>query len=50
VLSFVYLHNVQILDKSTFFVLDTRELLVPEVQRYGMKTGLTKTAAVSKQW
>jgi peptidoglycan/LPS O-acetylase OafA/YrhL len=61
VLSFVYLHNVQILDKSNFFaarfarlyplyfvvlVLDTPELLVPEVQRYGMKIGLTKTAGV----
>lgn len=61
VLSFVYLHNVQILDKSNFFaarfgrlyplyfvvlVLDTPELLVPEVQRYGMKIGLTKTAGI----
>src|ERR1700751_3951896 len=61
VLSFVYLHNVQILDKSTFFaarfarlyplyfvvlVLDTPELLVPEIQRYGMKIGLTKTAVI----
>jgi peptidoglycan/LPS O-acetylase OafA/YrhL len=61
VLSFVYLHNVQIVDKSNFFVarfarlyplyfvalvLDTPELLVPEVQRYGMKIGLTKTAEI----
>jgi peptidoglycan/LPS O-acetylase OafA/YrhL len=61
VLSFVYLHNVQILDKSNFvaarfarlyplyfvvLVLDTPELLVPEVQRYGMKIGLTKTAGI----
>jgi peptidoglycan/LPS O-acetylase OafA/YrhL len=61
VLSFVYLHNVQTLDKSNFFaarfarlyplyfvvlVLDTPELLVPEVQRYGMKIGLTKTAGI----
>ncbi len=61
VLSFVYLHSVQPLDKTTFFaarfarlyplyfvvlVLDTPELLVPEVQRYGMKIGLTKTAGV----
>ena len=61
VLSFVYLHNVQILDKSKFLaarfarlyplyfvvlVLDTPELLVPEVQRYGMKIGLTKTAEI----
>jgi peptidoglycan/LPS O-acetylase OafA/YrhL len=27
-------------------VLDTPELLVPEVQRYGMKIGLTKTAGI----
>lgn len=61
VLSFVYLHNAQIVDKSNFFVarfarlyplyfvvlvLDTPELLVPEVQRYGMKIGLTKTAEI----
>jgi peptidoglycan/LPS O-acetylase OafA/YrhL len=61
VLSFVYLHNVRVLDKSNFFaarfarlyplyfvvlVLDTPELLVPEVQRYGMKIGLTKTAGI----
>src|SRR3984893_6141473 len=61
VLSFVYLHHVQVLDKSNFFaarfarlyplyfvvlVLDTPELLVPEVQRYGMKIGLTKTAGI----
>jgi peptidoglycan/LPS O-acetylase OafA/YrhL len=61
VLSFVYLHNMQILDKSNFFaarfarlyplyfvvlVLDTPELLVPEVQRYGTKIGLTKTAEI----
>jgi peptidoglycan/LPS O-acetylase OafA/YrhL len=61
VLSFVYLHNAQILDKSNFFaarfarlyplyfvvlVLDTPELLVTEAQRYGMKIGLTKTAEI----
>jgi peptidoglycan/LPS O-acetylase OafA/YrhL len=61
VLSFVYLHNVQILDKSNFLaarfarlyplyfvvlVLDTPELLVPEIQKYGMKIGLTKTAGI----
>jgi peptidoglycan/LPS O-acetylase OafA/YrhL len=61
VLSFVYLHNVQILDKSNFFaarfarlyplyfvilLLDTPELLVPEIQRYGMKIGLAKTAEI----
>ena len=61
VLSFVYLHNVQFLDKANFFaarfariyplyfvvlVLDTPELLVPEVQRFGMKIGLTKTAVI----
>jgi peptidoglycan/LPS O-acetylase OafA/YrhL len=61
VLSFVYLHNVQIVDKSNFFaarfarlypfyfvvlVLDMPELLVPEVQRYGIKIGLTKTAEI----
>jgi peptidoglycan/LPS O-acetylase OafA/YrhL len=61
VLSFVYLHNVQILDKNNFFaarfarlyplyfvvlVLDTPELLMPEVQRYGVKIGLTKTAGI----
>jgi peptidoglycan/LPS O-acetylase OafA/YrhL len=61
VLSFVYLHNVQTLNKSNFFaarfarlyplyfvvlVLDTPELLVPEIQRYGMKIGLTKTAGI----
>jgi peptidoglycan/LPS O-acetylase OafA/YrhL len=61
VLSFVYLHNVQNLDRSNFFaarfarlyplyfvvlLLDTPELLVPEVQRYGLKIGLTKTAGI----
>src|SRR3984885_10228833 len=61
VLSFVYLHNVQTLDKTNFFaarfarlyplyfvvlVLDTPELLVPEIHRYGMKIGLTKTAGI----
>ncbi|MGB8536804.1 MAG: acyltransferase [Acidobacteriaceae bacterium] len=61
VLSFVYLHNVPILDKGNFFaarfarlyplyfvvlVLDTPELLVPEIQQYGMKIGLTKTAGI----
>jgi peptidoglycan/LPS O-acetylase OafA/YrhL len=61
VLSFVYLHNAQILDKSNFvaarfarlyplyfvvLVLDTPELLVTEAQRYGMKIGLTKTAEI----
>ncbi len=61
VLSFVYLHNVQAVNKSHFFaarfarlyplyfvvlVLDTPELLVTEVQRYGMKIGLRKTAEI----
>jgi peptidoglycan/LPS O-acetylase OafA/YrhL len=61
VLSFVYLHNRQIVDKSKFFaarfarlyplyfavlVLDTPELLVAEVQRHGMKVGLIKTAEI----
>jgi peptidoglycan/LPS O-acetylase OafA/YrhL len=61
VLSFVYLHNVPILDKGNFFaarfarlyplyfvvlVLDTPELLVPEIQQYGMKIGMTKTAGI----
>jgi peptidoglycan/LPS O-acetylase OafA/YrhL len=61
VLSFVYLHNVKTVDKSNFFaarfarlyplyfvvlVLDTPELLVPESQRSGMKSGLTKTAGI----
>ena len=61
VLSCVYLHNVQIVDKSNFFaarfarlyplyfvvlVLDTPELLVSEIQRHGMKIGLTKTAGI----
>jgi peptidoglycan/LPS O-acetylase OafA/YrhL len=61
VLSFVYLHNKPILDKRSFLaarfarlyplyflvlVLDTPELLIPEVQHYGIKIGLTKTAAI----
>src|ERR1700722_13300887 len=61
VLSCVYLHNAKIVDKSNFFaarfarlyplyfivlVLDTPELLVLEVQRHGMKMGLTKTAEI----
>ena len=61
VLSCVYLHNAKIVDKSNFFaarfarlyplyfivlVLDTPELLVFEVQRHGMKIGLTKTAEI----
>jgi peptidoglycan/LPS O-acetylase OafA/YrhL len=61
VLSFVYLHNRKTFDKGNFcaarfarlyplyfvvLVLDTPELLVPEIQRYGMKIGLTKTAAI----
>jgi peptidoglycan/LPS O-acetylase OafA/YrhL len=61
VLSFVYLHNVQTFDKSAFFtarfarlyplylvvlILDTPELLVTEVRRYGLKIGLTKTAEI----
>jgi peptidoglycan/LPS O-acetylase OafA/YrhL len=61
VLSCVYLHNAQIVDKKKFFaarfarlyplyfivlVLDTPELLVSEVQRHGMKIGLTKTAEI----
>ena len=61
VLSLVYLHNAPILHKGNFFaarfarlyplylvvlVLDTPELLAPEVQRYGMKIGMTKTAGI----
>ena len=61
VLSFVYLHNGQIVDKSKFFaarfarlyplyfvvlVLDAPQLLVSEVQRHGMKIGLIKTAEI----
>ena len=61
VLSFVYLHNQATLDLRNFFasrfarlyplyfvvlVLDTPELLLPEVQRYGLKMGLTKTAEI----
>jgi peptidoglycan/LPS O-acetylase OafA/YrhL len=61
VLSFVYLHNKPIIDTSNFFVarfarlyplylvvsvLDTPELMLPEVQRYGIKIGLTKTAGI----
>jgi peptidoglycan/LPS O-acetylase OafA/YrhL len=61
VLSFVYLHNKPTLDRCNFFVarfarlyplyfvvlvLDTPELLLPEVQRYGMKIGLTKAAGI----
>jgi peptidoglycan/LPS O-acetylase OafA/YrhL len=61
VLSFVYLHNVQTLDKGAFFAarfarlyplylavltLDTPELLVTEVRRYGLNIGLTKTAEI----
>jgi peptidoglycan/LPS O-acetylase OafA/YrhL len=61
VLSFVYLHNKPILDTRSFLgarfarlyplyflvlVLDTPELLVPEVRHYGIKIGLTKTAGI----
>jgi peptidoglycan/LPS O-acetylase OafA/YrhL len=61
VLGFVYLHNKPILNKRSFLaarfarlyplyflvlVLDTPELLIPEVQHYGIKIGLTKTAAI----
>ena len=61
VLSFVYLNNAKTLDKREFaaarfarlyplyfvvLVLDTPELLVPEIHRYGVKVGLTKTAGV----
>ena len=61
VLSFVYLHNQATLDLRNFFasrfarlyplyfvvlVLDTPELLLPEVQRYGLNIGLTKTAEI----
>jgi peptidoglycan/LPS O-acetylase OafA/YrhL len=61
VLSFVYLHHVQAFDKGAFFaarfarlyplylvvlILDTPELLVAEVRRYGLKIGLTKTAEI----
>ncbi len=61
VLSFVYLHNALAFDTRAFFAarfarlyplyfvvltLDTPELLVPEVRRYGLKIGLTKTAEI----
>src|SRR5579859_879943 len=61
VLSFVYLNNAKTLDKREFaaarfarlyplyfvvLVLDTPELLVPEIHRYGVKVGLTKTAGI----
>jgi peptidoglycan/LPS O-acetylase OafA/YrhL len=61
VLSFVYLHNVRAFDKRAFFAarfarlyplyfvvltLDTPELLVTEIRRYGLKIGLTKTAEI----
>jgi peptidoglycan/LPS O-acetylase OafA/YrhL len=61
VLSFVYLRDRQAVDKNSFFAarfarlyplyfvmlaLDTPELLAAEVQRYGMKIGLTKTAEI----
>lgn len=61
VLSFVYLHEEQTVDKSKFFaarfarlyplyfvmlVLDTPELLLAEVQRHGMNVGVTKTAEI----
>jgi peptidoglycan/LPS O-acetylase OafA/YrhL len=61
VLSFVYLHNARTFDTRAFFAarfarlyplyfvvltLDTPELLVPEVRRYGLKIGLTKTAEI----
>jgi peptidoglycan/LPS O-acetylase OafA/YrhL len=61
VLSFVYLHNGQAIDKSEFFVarfarlyplylvvlvLNMPRLLVAEVQRHGMRIGLTKTAEI----
>ena len=61
VLSFVYLHNARAFDTRAFFAarfarlyplyfvvltLDTPELLVPEVRRYGLKIGLTKTAEI----
>jgi peptidoglycan/LPS O-acetylase OafA/YrhL len=61
VLSFVYLNSAKTLDKREFaaarfsrlyplyfvvLVLDTPELLVPEIHRYGVKVGLTKTAGI----
>jgi peptidoglycan/LPS O-acetylase OafA/YrhL len=61
VLSFVYLHNVQAFNKPAFFAarfarlyplyiavltLDTPELFVTEVRRYGLMIGLTKTAEI----
>jgi peptidoglycan/LPS O-acetylase OafA/YrhL len=61
VLSFVYLNSAKTLDKREFaaarfsrlyplyfvvLVLDTPELLVPEIHLYGVKAGLTKTAGI----
>ncbi|HWW96448.1 MAG TPA: acyltransferase [Edaphobacter sp.] len=61
VLSFVYLHNRQAIDKSGFFaarfariyplyfvvlVLNMPRLLAAEVERHGIRIGLTKTAEI----
>ena len=61
VLSFVYLHNRQAIDKSGFFaarfarlyplyfvvlVLTMPKLLAAEVERHGMRIGLSKTAEI----
>jgi peptidoglycan/LPS O-acetylase OafA/YrhL len=61
VLSFVYLHTGQVIDKGKFFaarfarlyplyivilVLDTPELLLTEIHRHGVSIGLTKTAEI----
>src|ERR1700749_3743271 len=59
VLSLVYLHKAKMQDMRSFLaarfarlyplylvvlVLDTPTLLVPEIRRYGLRIGLTKTA------
>jgi peptidoglycan/LPS O-acetylase OafA/YrhL len=61
VLSFVHLRNVPVFDRRNFFVarfvrlyplyflvlvLDTSELLVVEVQRYGLTSGVSKTTEI----
>ena len=61
VLSFVYLHKGQMIDKGKFFaarfarlyplyivilILDTPELLFSEIHRHGVSIGVTKTAEI----
>lgn len=61
VLSFVYLHTGQVIDKGKFFaarfarlyplyivilILDTPELFFTEIHRHGVSIGLTKTAEI----